>query len=295
LSKTRLGFFYEGLVGAVLAAILTFFLLRRFSPKEDLVSHAKNALLALLVGLLIPSFIFSSTFTWKLVTAVYDDHTDNIARLNYVIAERDKLKKGILTRDAYIQQLEKNQRVVSVPQPTDKDRMVVATKHLTADERTDLSRALHEFEESLKAAQELSDRMTNSLDPIGDLRNIPALGKQIGDYQTSFVAMYQARLRYFKDQVEYIFGNNPVGEISRLSDEVTDTYPSYLSAFQFQRPESPAQFPVQMPKADDPNYRVFQGYISCVRRYVGEDLRPYRIWHDGAVKRIDDVRDALHQ
>ncbi len=117
LSKTRLGFFYEGLFGAVVTAVVVFFLLRLISPNEEVVSHAKNTLLALLVGLLVPSFIFSSTFAWKLITAMYDDHHDNTGRWQAAVNEKESLKVGLRERDEYIKRLEVRSCPVCSKQP----------------------------------------------------------------------------------------------------------------------------------------------------------------------------------
>jgi hypothetical protein len=114
-SKTRLGFFYEGIVGTVLAAFLVLVLLRALSPNDDWASHAKSTLLALLVGVLIPFSILASAVLWKTVTAVYDEHNDNVERLQATVNERNYLKDELGKRDIYIRELEARERLSCPP------------------------------------------------------------------------------------------------------------------------------------------------------------------------------------
>jgi hypothetical protein len=97
MSKTRLGFVLENLVGVILGGLVLFICLRLFFPKADWVEQAKNSALAILVGLVVSLLLMGGTFFWKSTTAIYDDHSDMAGRLKSVINERNDLRTKVST------------------------------------------------------------------------------------------------------------------------------------------------------------------------------------------------------
>jgi hypothetical protein len=82
LSATHLSFITGTIASPIATAVIVFLLLNWLSPKGDVVEHLKESLIAGAVGLAVPLAIMLGTCSWKLVSAVYEDHQLFVAKAN---------------------------------------------------------------------------------------------------------------------------------------------------------------------------------------------------------------------
>lgn len=298
---------------AVLGIVITALIVFRIRGWQGLKKHLfENIVISLGGGLATWLLVFVIIF-YRLPFKMLNESNANLAQ---VIQEKRQLSERIDALNARIHSAPEKTRVVKVqepcklteeqinpalapqpcpgaPPPTLRDRVLAIIAHLTESDRNRFSNALSEFSESLSQGETLGYKLNSELGSLnraeGDgtiAKDVQAHEKVLGEisvegwkYQKSFPAL-RTKWDMFREQVTYIFGDNPDNEGPNAIINGAEAYRNYLEWWNV----IPNTY-----KAQTPILNLLRTEHNEPQRY----LNIFFTWQRGCVTRLNEMRNSI--
>jgi len=163
----------------------------------------------------------------------------------------------------------------------------------TEGDRNRFSNALADFSDSLADAQKLAQDAALIGGGANTARRAHVMDKErfIDTYKGQFSSMAAPELKYqfafiairekwkmFKEQEDYIFGDKP-DEKAAIISNATITYTSFLDSWKAIQNRNDPKLDLLLALQDG-------DFIRQLKEFIG--------WHDGCIKRIDEMRVSIH-
>lgn len=177
------------------------------------------------------------------------------------------------------------------PPATFLDRVVRENRGLTPDDRNRLSTELYECDQFVKQSRAVGREVDRELAEIenqvqhrslqtsvnDDIKRLRQLGTLAQD-QYHGLALFQAKYRYFPDQTEYVFGDNPFNAGEGFLESAVNGMANALAPWS------------KISSRDQQEMIAMEGQrlIDCQN-----DLRKFFVWTNETLQRIKQMRQSL--
>jgi hypothetical protein len=177
------------------------------------------------------------------------------------------------------------------PAPTLRDRVLAINTHLTEGDRNRFSDALSEFSDSLSQGETLAYKLNTELASLGRGESDGTIAKEVQGhekilsdiaaegwkYQKAFPAL-RTKWDMFRDQNEYIFGDNPDNEGPNAIINSAQMYRNYLEWWNV------------IPNKDQ---RPILNLLSVEHNESQGHLTTFFKWQRGCVSRLNEMRNSI--
>jgi hypothetical protein len=171
------------------------------------------------------------------------------------------------------------------------DRVVQENRGLTPDDRNRLSTELYECDQFIKQSQTVGSKLSAELAKLSNDRQSGALAKNVDDHirflraldapawdQYHELQRLQGKWQYFRDQTEYVFGNNPFNAGEGFLVTTADGLPNALTSWS---------------KISNRDEREILDIEAQQQLEFVQDMRQFFDWADGTLLRIKQMRESL--
>jgi hypothetical protein len=256
-------------------------------------------------------------FAACVTTTLYDDHMSLVDQVGRMKVERDHLEAKSTSEQNEIQQLRNApppkpvtiqgpckltaeqinparlpQPCPGAPPPTLRDRVLAIDTHLTEGDRNRFSDALTEFSASLGQGESLAYKLNAELGSLGQGERDGTIAKQVQQheqvlsnitaegwkYQKAFPPL-RTKWDMFREQSEYIFGDNPDNLGPNAIINSSEAYRNYLEWWN------------TIPNKDQ---RPALNLLSVEHNEAQGYLDNFFKWQRGCVARLDEMRSSIH-
>jgi hypothetical protein len=252
-------------------------------------------------------------FAACIVTTIYDDHASLVHQIGVLKTDRDHWESSSNTqkdenqrlRDAPPKTVQEPCKLTAeqinparlpqpcpgAPPPTLRDRVLAINAHLTEGDRNRFSDALSEFSDSLSQGETLAYKLNGELGSLGHGESDGTIAKEVQGhenilseiaaegwkYQKAFPAL-RTKWDMFRDQNEYIFGDNPDNEGPNAIINSAEAYRNYLEWWN----TIPNKDQRQILNLLSVEHNESQGYLTTFFK-----------WQRGCVSRLNEMRDSI--
>jgi hypothetical protein len=180
----------------------------------------------------------------------------------------------------------------SPPQPTTfLERVVLENRGLTPDDRNRLSTELYECDQFIKQSQEIGYKLTGELAKLSNDRQSGALAKNVEEHIKLLSELdapawdryhglqhFQEKWQYFRDQTEYVLGDNPfnagVGMLVNAAEGMANSLTRWS----------------KISNRDQKEILIIEAQQQTE---FERDMRQFFDWSNGAQQRIKLMRQSL--
>jgi hypothetical protein len=177
------------------------------------------------------------------------------------------------------------------PPPTLRDRVLAINTHLTENDRNRFSNALAEFSDSLSYGENLAYKLNGELGSLSNAERDGTIAKEVQahekiltsisaegwKYQKAFPAL-RTKWDMFREQNEYIFGDNPDNEGPNAIINGADAYRNYLEWWNV------------IPNKDQ---KPVLNLLSVEHNESQGFLTTFFKWQRGCVARLNEMRNSI--